>query len=311
MRPLVALTVAVSLVAALAGCSSSTGDSASGCTPDAVAGDASTTITAAGDFGASDPEASFPTPLLTSTLQVSTISEGDGEVVQPGDYVDFIATQYDSTTGEIAYAAQQARYGASDASDLNEIFECVAVGSRIAAVVPVGDTAGDTDAAVLVIDILDRIPGKAWGRSLLPVSGLPAVVTAPDGTPGITVPDADAPTTLRSAVLKQGDGETVAEGDSVVLQYSEYTWDQPATQVDSSWTATAPSTYTATAWDSSSSTGLWPGTEDAVIGQQTGSQVIVVVPPDDSYSSDETAPDSLGSDVTRIYVIDILAVTSS
>jgi peptidylprolyl isomerase len=309
VRRLATLAVAAGLVASLAACSSAD-DSAAGCTPPASSGNASSVVTATGDFGGSTTVAEFPTPLTTSKLQVSVLSQGDGEVVQPGDYVDFVATQYDSSTGDVAYDAQTARYGASDQSDLNKIFECVTVGSRIAAVVPTGESAEDTSSAVLVIDVLDRIQRKADGRSKLPTRGFPAVVTAPDGTPGITVQDEAAPTTLKSAVLKSGNGATVAEGDSVILQYSVYNWGSPATLLDSSWTAAAPRTYAAKAFDTTDGTGLFPGTEDAVIGQKVGSQVIVIVPPDKSYPSGAAAPDNGTADTTRIYVLDILKIVN-
>ncbi|MDM4764016.1 hypothetical protein QT381_13455 [Galbitalea sp. SE-J8] len=303
MRSIAALTAAAVVAISLTACSSA--GSAGDCTPTA-SGAASSTITATGDFGGTSTTAEYPTPLLSKRVQVSVLAKGTGAIVEPGDYADFVATQYDSTTGAVTYPAQKARFGASDASDLNRIFECVTVGSRLAAVVPTGETAKDPSTAVLVIDVLDRIPGRATGRDELPVNGLPAVVTAPNGTPGITVPSAPAPTTVRSAVLKQGDGATVKRDATVVLHYSEFTWDQPAHEVGSSWTAAAPSSYAAKDFDSSDGSGLWPGTEKAIVGQQVGSQVIVVVPPKDSYASD--APDSVAEGSTRIYVIDILGI---
>lgn len=311
MRRLAALTVAAALAASLAACSSAPAGTIDGCTPAALPGDSSSLVTATGDIGSTTSTATFPTPLRTKKLQVSVISQGTGPLVRAGDYVDFVATQYDATTGATAFAAQSARYGASDATDLNRIFECVTVGSRLAAVVPTGDTAGSTDAAVLVIDVMDRIPGKADGVSQLPANGFPAVVTAPSGQPGITVPDAAAPTKLESSVLKQGGGAVVKAGDAVVLQYSEFTWDQPATEVTSSWTEAAPHTYAAKDYDASDGSGLWPGTTSAIVGQKLGSQVIVIVPPDASYASGTTAPDSVADGSTRIYVIDILAIQKS
>ena len=92
-----------------------------------------------------------------------------------------------------------------DEQSLSVAFECATVGSRVA-VVSTWEEAKDAfdadaarsfddDATVVVVDRRrsDGYLGKADGFNQLPVDGMPTVVTAVDGTPGITVPAPDQP----------------------------------------------------------------------------------------------------------------------
>ena len=63
------------------------------------AGDASSTVTANGSFG-SEPQADFPTPLITDGVQASVLTKGDGKTVFAGEYASTQVTLYDGKTGE-------------------------------------------------------------------------------------------------------------------------------------------------------------------------------------------------------------------
>ena len=79
---------------------------------------------------------------------------------------------------------------------------------------------------MFVIDVQRAFPARADGAPRLTRDGFPAVVLAPDGRPGITVPEG-RPAEGRSQVevLKQGSGEIVEDGDSVVVHYTGVLWD--------------------------------------------------------------------------------------
>jgi peptidylprolyl isomerase len=319
VRTLPALIVAVGLVASLAACSSSESTRAD-CSTAPVSGDASESVTATGDFG-SKTVVDFPTPLIAKKLQVTEVESGDGDALTEGDFADFQATIWNAATGEYVTgttftADQPSRMlVGADADQLGPILECATVGSRVVGVSTLAQLFGDVDASadgleadsnlVVVIDVTGGFGGKADGVDQLPKAGFPSVVTATDGTPGITIPNEDAPTTLESAVLKQGDGDTVKKGDYVTLQYSTFGWATPGIEGASSWADNAPTTVIAQAFNPESTAGLFPGTEDAIIGQKVGSQVIVIVPADKSYAAG-TATDTIADGSTRIYVIDIL-----
>jgi peptidylprolyl isomerase len=269
----------------------------------------------------------FPTPLIAKDLQVTEITPGTGQVLADGDFADFQTTIWVAETGEYLTGTsfvdtQPSRMDVGpDSNQLGPLLTCATVGSRIAAVSTLAQLFPDVDPAqagidadanlVVVVDVTGGFAGKADGVDQLPKSGFPSVVTAPNGTPGVTIPNSAAPTTLESAVLKQGDGDVVTEGDYVTFHYEGLIWDSPGSVFDSSWTDNAPTTTVASAYDDSTQTGVFPGTDTAIIGQKVGSQVIVIVPPGDSYATtgDTAAPDSVPAGSTRIYVIDILSTT--
>lgn len=324
MRKLFAAIVAVGLVASLAACSSeSSSDSTSAsCSTKPASGDASSLVKADGDVG-TKTTVTFPTPLVAKSLQVTDLAEGDGETLSDGDWADFQATIWNAETGAYVTgtsfdAASPSRMAVGeDAAQLGPLLECAVVGSRIAAVSTLEQLFGDVDASadgltadsnlVVVVDVTNGIRAKADGADQVAQAGFPSVVTAPDGTPGVTIPSSDAPTEKKLAVLKKGDGATVKEGDNVVVQYEGLVWDSPGSVFANTWSDT-PANYVASAYTTDGSGGYFPGFDDAVVGQTVGSQVILVVPPADSYGDDATAPDSVATGSTRIYVVDILDV---
>jgi peptidylprolyl isomerase len=93
-----------------------------------------------------------------------------------------------------------------------------------------------------------------------------------------------------------GKGEPIAIGDTVVLQYSGWTWE--GEQFDSSWERGAPASFTV------ASEGLIEGFVRALDGATVGSQVIAVIPPELGYG--DTAQGAIPAGSTLIFVIDIL-----
>ena len=323
MRKIIALTAAAGLLVTLAACSTSAPTGS--CTPTATTGASSKTIAADGAFGA-DPDADFPTPLITDGVEVSTLVTGDGKTVFPGEYAKAQVTLYDGKTGEYltstSYdeaAAFLVRAGESS-SELGHALECQTVGSRIAVSANGSDLYGfagiaegsiDGEATfVLVFDIQGALLGKAYGVEQIPQQGLPSVVVAPSGAPGVTVPSEDPPTSLKFAVLKQGDGAAVAEGDTIYAHYLRVSWTAPksTSSTKSTWADFgAPEPLTLSTLDPSTGIGTAAGLKQALVGQKVGSQVLVVVPPDYGFP-DGSAPDGISTGDTLVYVVDILGV---
>jgi peptidylprolyl isomerase len=174
-------------------------------------------------------------------------------------------------------------------------------------------TKGMADAGtsiVLVIDIEGSILGKAYGVDQIPQQGMPSVVTAPDGQPGVTVPAEDPPTSLKIAVLKQSDGEVVKDGELIYAHYLRLDWSDPksASSTKSTWDGYGnPEVLTLSPLDPETNVGLTTGALQAIVGQKVGSQILAVVPPSFGFP-DGTAPDGVDSTSTLVYVIDILGV---
>ncbi len=155
---------------------------------------------------------------------------------------------------------------------------------------------GASDAVIFVFDILDAYLPRANGDAQPAKAGLPTVVSAPDGQPGIQLPSTDAPDEFMSAVLIEGGGEPIQIGDNVVLHYTGWTWD--GEQFDSSWERQSPATFPITA------DGLIEGFVMALDQVTVGSRVIAVIPPELGYGDSEQGSIPAGS--TLIFVIDVL-----
>jgi peptidylprolyl isomerase len=166
-----------------------------------------------------------------------------------------------------------------------------------------------------VIDVVLAYPGKSDGFNQLPKDGMPTVVTAVDGTPGIQVPATKPPKTTEFATIKAGSGSVVRKGKTVVLQFTLWTWpDKVGAAPDNStlttWTDKVPRALKMTNIDDGG--GLPKGLTDALIGQKIGSQVLVVIPPGtDDFPASALANDALPGVTetsTLIWVVDLLGI---
>lgn len=292
LRRTLAVVIAAALTSGvLAGCTG--GPFGGGCEPQLASGDASSTIESSG----SAIDAEFPTPLIAEQTQVSRVSTGDGERVEPGSAVLVSFVYYVGATGE-TLGDQTALVTASEGKrDLGLALACVPVGSRVAIAGPASDIDsaydGITETLVAVVDVEAVFLGKANGVNQLPLDGMPTVVTAVDGTPGIALAYTEAPAETRVATIKAGGGAVVEDGDTVVYHLRSWNW--PATdggqptigQLDT-WAAYSPGQQPL---DLASGRDF----DDAVVGSTVGSQLLLVI----------AAPE--GGQAT-IAVIDVLGI---
>ncbi|MFF2276297.1 FKBP-type peptidyl-prolyl cis-trans isomerase [Agromyces sp. NPDC058126] len=313
MRSSFALIATAGLVAvALTGCT------APAPAPEASTGGSSELIEATGEFG-SAPKVDFPTPLMPSETECTEIIEGEGPLLTEGQMALVGLAVYNGATGD---ELQVTGFGDEDAvpltvSDttlpgLKKGLTCAREGSRVAVVVPEKDGFGPNgnqsigiapgDSLVLVLDVQQAFPSRADGAVRLSRDGFPAVVLAPDGRPGITVPKNDPPEQTEVEVLKEGSGEVVESGDTVVVQYTGVLWDDNSV-FDSSWENGSPVTFTVSEGEDAQ---VIPGFSKAIIGQTVGSQVGVIVSPEDGYGDQANAKIPAGS--TLFFVVDILGV---
>ncbi|HEY4153405.1 MAG TPA: FKBP-type peptidyl-prolyl cis-trans isomerase [Pseudolysinimonas sp.] len=318
-----AVAVAAVLAASLVGCSSS---GAAGCAPAYTSGSVSKTVKTTATT------ASFPTPLVTKTSQVSVNKAGKGGPIQNGDQVDYTYTIYDGKTGEsLGSTTSTERSGASSAAKANAIvhsLRCATTGERYTLVSTVkgsfGKGAGgteykDSDTLVIVVDVKDHFLGKANGINQLPLDGMPNVITAVSGQPGIVIQELDKPKTLSISTIKAGSGPTVKENDTVHLKYSGWTWPTSSGDKPAIWAGGQTSDGTAvpdgeSTWTNDqaadikvSSTGLPVGMYKSLLGAKVGSQVLVVIPPKDGFGSSSSSYGFADTD-TVIMVIDVLGI---
>lgn len=307
MRRISALVVAASVLAAATACSQA--PAASDCASPVTSGPASTTVDATGDFGAA-PTVTFPQPLIATGIERSTLIEGDGDVLRDGQPVVLEATIVSAVDGtelqKTAYAAEGGSLftvGDESLPALGSGLECATVGSRIAVVASASAGAGGAetggDSVVYVVDVLRAYPARADGVDQLPVPGMPSVVSAPDGTPGLTIPSEPAPTDYRQSLLQLGSGDAVAADDLVVAKITAVDWEgRNVTQ--STW-ATGTTSIVDLA-----GTSVSEGLKQAITGERIGSRVLAVVPGSLGATADGATP----SDATIVYVVDILGTVN-
>jgi hypothetical protein len=324
VRKIIALTAAAGLLVTLAACSTSapSGD----CTPTVLPGDASGIVTAGGAFG-SEPAATFPTPIVSTGVEATELTTGSGATVFEGQYAETQVTLYDGESGEYLTSTSYESTGGftvragEGAGNIGQALECRTVGSRVAVAANGSDLYGFANITeetvkpgasfVVVFDIQGVVLGKAYGVDQPAQQGMPSVVTTPDGVPGVTVPGEDPPAGLRVAVLKQADGATLAEGDSIYVHYLRVDWADPHSiaSTKSTWTDFgSPEIMTLSPLDASTGVGLTSGLLQALVGQKAGSQVLVVVPPSFGFPDGATVPEGVDPASTLVYVVDILGV---
>ncbi|TAJ46739.1 MAG: peptidylprolyl isomerase [Herbiconiux sp.] len=327
MRSITAVAAAaVAATLLLAGCSSSepTATStptagAAGSTECASSGSASDSVTVTGDFGAA-PTTAFQGPLTVDSTQRTIVTEGDGDNVEFGSVATIDFTIYNGSSGDKVFSTldeggTQLQLTVDSTQYIPGIVEAVAcapVGSRVVAVIPPADAFGDSgnsslgiaagDTLVMVADIEGIIPTRAEGTDQPAQDGFPTVTLADDGAPTVSIPATDPPSTLQVETLKKGDGAVVGDGDNVTVQYQGLIWGS-GTIFDQSWGNGGPRTF--------QTTGVVSGFAAAMVGQTVGSQVVVVIPPDQGYGSDGNSSAGISGTDTLVFVIDILASASA
>jgi peptidylprolyl isomerase len=274
-----------------------------------TSGDASDVVTATGRFGTA-PTVDFPTPVITKKLERTELIAGTGPTLAAGDVVVLQYTLLDGATGKVVAASDYttagklATLGDTVPTAVTTGLECATVGSRVAIATDAEGAGQDpsqtTDSFVFVVDILKAFSGKAYGVPQIPQAGMPSIVTAPSGAPGITVPKEDPPTALQVNVLREAQGEVVKAGDHVVVKYTAALWSDSSV-FDSTWRDGPAKILTLTASDS-----VPKGLVTGLVGRHVGSQVLIVIPPDEGYGANGSNGVPSGS--TLVYVVDLLGL---
>lgn len=251
-------------------------------------------VDVSGEFGS--PRVSLDTPLRTGEVTYADVIRGDGDRIAESDQSAILTrVLVDGRTG----ATVDAQLGlwspdsaAAELPGVDEALACATEGSRIVVSIPSSELPegaasqiglGAKDHLLAVYDVRYVALSQADGAPVFnDAPGLPSVVRAPDGRPGVIIPDIAAPKKAVAQTLLRGEHEKV--GDSVALIHSTSVgWNDRSVQ--------------RTSWDGSVTgvNGLPEEVADAVSKARIGSQLMVVV------------PDEAGDDAT-VYVVDVLGV---
>lgn len=252
------------------------------------------------------PTLEFDTPLAVGAAALRPIAGGDGATIEDGmnvslDYVVYsgadasqMYSTYDEGTPEVV--------SLTEGQVLQELYDALVgaqVGTTLIYAYP-DTTSTDGSSVIMAVTASDAVQplAKAEGTAVEPAEGLPTITLAEDGMPSIDFSTAgEMPTELVVQPLIQGDGATVSAESQVTVHYTGWLWD--GEQFDSSWDRGAPSTF--------SLGSVITGWTQGLAGQQVGSQVLLVVPPDLGYGDTESGSIPAGS--TLVFVVDILAAS--
>jgi FKBP-type peptidyl-prolyl cis-trans isomerase len=308
LRKFLAVLAALILIPALTACSPA---AKTYCDP-FVTGNALNNLKVTGSFG-SKPTIDFPSALSSKKIETKVISEGSGPAIVGEQFVRFDYTVLNGTTKQVIGASKydstggEAQFIKSGTSvDICHGLSGVKQGSRVAIVIPAGvatstDTAQlkKTDSVLFVMDIQKVYLQTTSGAIHATDSGMPTVVFAPNGTPGVTIPKTAAPTSFKLNTLLDGAGETVALGDTVTLNYSGFLW-ETGDMFDSSWSNGKPVQFQIT------NGGLIPGFVKALVGAKLGSKVVAVLPPELGYGTQGNG--TIPANATLVFVIEVLGI---
>lgn len=265
-----------------------------------------------GEFGAK-PTIDFSGALASKVIETKVLKEGTGPAIVGKQYVRFDYTILNGTTkanlGQSTYDATggEAQFLMTGTTvDICHGLTGVKEGSRVAILIPAGMATADdtdqlkkTDSVLFVIDVHKVYLQGTSSNVRATDSGMPAVVFAPDGTPGVTMPKTAPPTELKLNTLLDGSGEVIALGDTVTLNYSGFLWES-GDLFDSSWTNGKPEQFQITEG------GLIQGFVKALVGAKAGSKLVAVMPPALAYG--EQGNGTIPGNATLVFVIEVLGI---
>ncbi|MDO5661366.1 MAG: FKBP-type peptidyl-prolyl cis-trans isomerase [Brachybacterium sp.] len=252
-----------------------------------------------------EPDVNFSSPLELDGPATEIITAGDGEAIEEGDTIALHTVYIDGSTGDVLTSAWRdgfANYLTVDAEqngqETVDFLTSATVGSRLLMVGQLQGEGGQAHTIIQVSDVLGKALDRAEGEEQEPPEDLPAITPAEDGAPSLEgPPEGDPPTETQVHVTILGDGESTAPGDALAMHYTGWTWSD-GEQFDSSWERGAPFDFVLgqggviTGWDE--------GLEDLPVG----SQVVLVIPPEDAYG--EAPEDNPLREETLVFVADIL-----
>lgn len=247
-----------------------------------------------GSFGT--PQVSVDLPVRASEIKYADLIVGDGAPIASATQNAIMSrVLVNGSTGEPIHSGVSVWSPESASTELPGVdaaLACATEGSRVAVAIPADELPegmadqiglGADESMLAVYDIRYTLLQKAEGDDVFNTTrGLPSVVRAPDGRPGIIVPDSAAPTKPVTETLIEGRGDEVGDG-AAMFNYTAVSWDDRS--------------VTGTSWDGAVMLNAGSLPEEvgtAISDARIGSQIMVIVPGD-------------AGDATT-YVVDILGV---
>ncbi len=269
--------------------------------------------------GAEDeaPTVEFESPLEITASAAKAIVEGEGDEIEAGQQIEYKLLGLNAENGEVlgdTYAGEPQVLLVDDQlqEELPDLYD-VLVGTRTGAQVafteplpeaPEGTEQPPAQVLVLRIESTEDQPEPLPEPEILPqddVQGLdddgrlPTFTFADDGAPEVTIPDNEPSDDLVVKVLEEGNGEVLAETDTITANYSGWSYSD-GEQFDSSYERGEPASFPLT--------GVITGWTNGLAGQKVGSKVLLVIPAPWAYG--DPAPEGRPSG-TLVFYVDIVS----
>lgn len=217
------------------------------------------------------------------------------DIVEAGSIFEANLAYVDATTGEIlqvspGYGTDEGQLFLAD-PETDTLFAsvvCAAVGDTVVTAYSPEESAamGVDGQLVVATEITGVYAARATGTSRALPTGFPAVTNDETGRPGIVLPPQQAPSTEKSALRIEADGEIVTAEQTVIGHVLTVGWD--GKQIKNSWDEGPQGFGTEADMQQSGMTF-----RAALTGYPVGSQVVVIEP---------------GDGAPQVSVVDILAV---
>jgi peptidylprolyl isomerase len=143
--------------------------------------------------------------------------------------------------------------------------------------------------------------GSSTAAEEAKAKGLPTVTGSYGDKPKIKVAKGDKPAkTLKSTVLKEGDGPKVAKGDLLVADYLGSIY-RSGKVFDNSYDRKSPAAFPIGVGK------VVAGWDKALVGVKTGSRVLMVLPPKEGYGAQGNPQVGIKGTDSLVFVVDVIA----
>lgn len=254
----------------------------------AGAADVFDTIEVSGGSDEEAPTVEFEAPLDITGVAAKTVAEGDGDAIEAGEQVRYQLVSLDAEDGEVlgdTYSQGDPQLLPVDDllkeqdSELYDVLVGTKVGAQVAYTRPSPEPAEGQTAVpqqLIVLRIISSEPPPPEPEVLSPEDvkklddegQLPTLTFADGGAPEVAIPENEPSDDLVVKVLEEGDGDVLAETDTITANYTGWTWD--GEKFDSSFDRGEPATFPLT--------GVITGWTEGLAGQKVGSKVMLVIP---------------------------------
>ena len=275
---------------------------------DGHSGDTMQGVSASGKLG-SKPDISFKTPFKVENQTHQVIQKGDGEVIRDGDRVCTRSLALDAKTGKVINSTWDKSspecsivISKKSIPAYYDTFKGLKVNSTVAVGIDEsgsGSSSQATSSYIMALTFVSRSKNltRAQGQKVTDLpSDLPKISLDDKGKPSLDLNGYQPKGGLVVQPLIKGKGSKVGQHQSVSANYTGWLASD-GKQFDSSWDRGQASDF--------SLDQVVKGWQQGLAGQTVGSQVLLIVPPDLGYGSQQQQ--KIPANSTLIFVVDILA----